>query len=307
MDRMIVKMEDVEILCHRIADKLMVTSPKGHFIFGVPRGGLIPAQLVARAILQKGGDARVVYQALNASVIVDDIIDSGSTLSQYLYYPVPFYACYTKRKADIEEGRAMALGNSWVIFPWEESALGSAVDIVKRFLQFIGEDPSRGGLQETPERVVKAWEEWFNGYRQAPSEVLKTFEDGADKVNEMVVVRDIPVYSHCEHHLAPFFGVAHIAYIPNGKIVGLSKLSRVVDILARRLQVQERLTNQIADSINECLSPVGVGVVIECRHMCMESSGINRAGVTTLTSALRGALMEQPSARAEFFSLVRQK
>ena len=164
--------------------------------------------------------------------------------------------------------------------------------------------PLREGLRETPERVMKAWDHWTGGYHIDPEELLKTFEDGAKNYDEIILVRDIPVYSHCEHHLAPFFGVAHVGYIPCGKIVGLSKLPRVVDAFARRLQVQERLTTQVADTINRVLKPKAVGVVIECRHMCMESRGVKQAGTSTRTSALRGAFKDKPEARAEFFALI---
>lgn len=163
----------------------------------------------------------------------------------------------------------------------------------------------RGGLRETPARFALAWAHWTSGYEQDPTEMLKNFEDGAERYNQMVLVRSIPVYSHCEHHLAPFFGVAHVAYIPNGRIVGLSKISRLVDIFARRLQVQERLTGQIADSITEHLKPLGVGVVLECRHLCMESRGIQRQGTETLTSALKG-VMQEPGARSEFLALAKR-
>lgn len=171
--------------------------------------------------------------------------------------------------------------------------------------KYIGEDPERGGLQETPERMAKAWAEWTSGYELKPGDILKTFEDGADGVDEMVLVKDIPFYSHCEHHLAPFFGTVTIGYIPQGKIVGLSKLSRLTDIFARRLQVQERLTNQIADAITEHLNPRGVGVIIKARHMCMESRGVCQQGHHTVTSALRGAMRDQAATRAEFIELAK--
>mgnify|MGYP003111507461 CR=1 FL=1 len=167
-------------------------------------------------------------------------------------------------------------------------------------------DQCREGVQETPERVAKAYEHWFKGYDQDPKEVLKVFEDGADGYDEMVLETDIPVYSHCEHHMAAIFGVAHIAYVPDGRIVGLSKIPRLVDVFARRLQVQERLTTQIADCLNEQLLPKGVGVVLQCRHMCMESRGICTPGVVTTTSALRGCMKNEPEARAEFLDLVNQ-
>jgi GTP cyclohydrolase I len=159
-------------------------------------------------------------------------------------------------------------------------------------------------LRETPARFLRAWEDYTQGYKQDPVEVLKTFEDGAQNVDEMVLVRDIPVYSHCEHHLAPFFGVAHVGYIPNGRVVGLSKLARLVDVYARRLQVQERLTQQVAYALHAALSPVGVGVVVKCRHLCMEARGVMAAGTSTVTSCMLGALREEHSARAELLRLI---
>lgn len=176
--------------------------------------------------------------------------------------------------------------------------------VVGEMLKAIGDDPTREGLKETPMRVVKAWSEWFSGYHKNPAAILKTFEDGAEGADEMVIVRNIDLFSHCEHHMAPFFGKAHVAYIPNGRVVGLSKLARVVDVYARRLQVQERITNQVADLINDVLQPVGVGVVIEATHFCMCSRGVNKQGSTTITSALRGALKDKPEARAEFMGLI---
>jgi|TARA_R110000868_G_scaffold324004_1_gene584911 GTP cyclohydrolase I len=170
----------------------------------------------------------------------------------------------------------------------------------------IGEDPNRGGLIETPIRVAKAWQHWAGGYKEDPAEILKTFEDGAEDYNQIILVKDIPIYSHCEHHLAPFFGVAHVAYIPDGKIVGLSKLSRVVDVFARRLQVQERLTSQVANAIQDALQPKAVGVIIECRHMCMESRGIQRQGASTVTSAMKGLFEWDRSAKEELLDLVRR-
>lgn len=179
--------------------------------------------------------------------------------------------------------------------------------IIKDLLEkIVGEDASRSGLGETPLRVVRAWRDWTKGYKEDPATLLKCFEDGAEKCDEMVLVNNIPVYSHCEHHLAAFFGVAHVAYIPNGRIVGLSKVSRLVDIFAKRLQVQERLTNQIADALNQHLTPLGVGVIIKCRHLCMESRGIQRQGVHTTTSALRGAFKNSAGTREEFMRLAGQ-
>lgn len=172
-------------------------------------------------------------------------------------------------------------------------------------LNQICPDADREGLRDTPERVAKAWAEWCGGYAIDPMALLKTFEDGADGVDEMVVVRNIPFYSHCEHHLAPFFGTATVAYIPAARIVGLSKINRLVDAFARRLQVQERLTNQVADALWTGLKPLGVGVVLSARHFCIESRGVTQQGSSTITSALRGVLKDKPEARAEFLALAK--
>lgn len=174
---------------------------------------------------------------------------------------------------------------------------------VESLLEEIVPNAKREGLEDTPLRVAKAWAEWTSGYGKDPKDILKVFEDGAEKYDEFVMVRNIPFYSHCEHHLAPFFGTATVSYIPDGKIVGLSKLARLVDIFAKRLQVQERLTKEIADAIEENLVPKGVAVVIKARHLCMESRGVNKQGEDTVTSALRGVIKEDPAARAEFFHL----
>ncbi|MFJ8045030.1 GTP cyclohydrolase I FolE [Kitasatospora sp. NPDC096147] len=174
---------------------------------------------------------------------------------------------------------------------------------VRELLLAVGEDPDREGLLETPARVARAYKEIFAGLWQTPEEVLSTtFDLGHD---EMVLVKDIEVYSTCEHHLVPFRGVAHVGYIPStsGKITGLSKLARLVDVYARRPQVQERLTSQVADSLMRILEPRGAIVVIECEHMCMSMRGIRKAGAKTITSAVRGQLRD-PATRAEAMSLI---
>jgi GTP cyclohydrolase I len=175
----------------------------------------------------------------------------------------------------------------------------------QRFLKSLGENPDRPGLRETPLRMQRAWKHWTSGYEQDPAEILKVFEDGAEEYNELIVVRGIPVYSHCEHHLAPFFGTAAIGYVPNGRIVGLSKLTRLVDCFAKRLQVQERLTIQIAESLMHHLNPKAAGVIVKCRHLCMESRGIRSPGEETLTSAMLGELQPNLAMRTEFLALAR--
>lgn len=178
-------------------------------------------------------------------------------------------------------------------------------ETVRNLLQMVGEDPDREGLQETPARVVKAWKHWCGGYSADIPALLKTFEDGAEGCDQMVVRKNIPIYSHCEHHLAAIIGQCTIAYIPNGRVLGLSKLDRLADAFARRLQVQERLTNQIANALMDNLRPLGVGVWISARHLCVESRGVQHADSETITTALRGVIRDQDAARAEFLALAR--
>lgn len=179
------------------------------------------------------------------------------------------------------------------------------INAVKTLLEFIGEDPNREGLAETPKRFLKAWEEyWGSGYGKDAKAIMKVFDDGGQNYDEMVLVKDIKVFSHCEHHIAPIVGVAHVAYIPqNGKILGLSKLNRLVDMFARRLQVQERLTTQIAEALWEELKPLGVGVVITADHFCVKTRGIQDVNSVTTTSKLLGVFKDKEEVRKEFLAL----
>lgn len=175
---------------------------------------------------------------------------------------------------------------------------------LRALLAYIGDDPDREGLLETPHRVVKAFEEHYAGYAQTPEEVLSTVFTDVDGYDELVLVSDIEVFSHCEHHMIPFVGRAHVAYIPNGRVVGLSKLARLVDVYAKRLQVQEKLTAQIAHAIDKVLKPAGVGVIIQCQHFCMCYRGVRKPGSWTTTSKLTGHLLEDPRARMELMTLI---
>jgi GTP cyclohydrolase I len=171
-------------------------------------------------------------------------------------------------------------------------------------IAFAGDDPDREGLRDTPRRVVNAYEELFRGYREGPADVLdRTFSEIASYDN-LVLIRDIPFYSHCEHHMAPFVGTAHIAYVPIERVVGLSKLARLVDVYARRLQTQERLTSQIVTAIDEILKPRGVAVMLQAEHMCMSMRGVQKPGVSTLTTQFTG-MFREASEQARFITLVR--
>lgn len=179
-----------------------------------------------------------------------------------------------------------------------------AEEAVRVLLRWAGDDPDREGLVGTPERVVRAYEEFFAGYSQDPVDILhRTFEE-TDGYDEMVVLRDIRLESHCEHHMVPIIGKAHVAYLPDRRVVGISKLARVVEIFAKRLQIQEKLTSQIANTINEVLQPKGVAVVIEAAHECMTTRGIHKPGVTMVTSRMLGAFRTSPATRREFMALI---
>ena len=173
----------------------------------------------------------------------------------------------------------------------------------RTIIRWTGDDPDRDGLRESPARAARAFEEFFQGYRQDPEDILrKTFEE-TDGYDEMIVLRGIRFESHCEHHIAPIIGRAWVAYVPKDRVVGISKLARVVEFYARSLQVQERLTTQIADWLTEQLSPKGVGVVLEAEHMCMSLRGVQKPGARTITSALHGRLRDDPRTRQEFLAL----
>lgn len=263
------------------------------YIYGVPRGGMLVAYYLSNSTT-----IFVTDDPTAADYIVDDLVDSGDTARKHsLRYPEKeFLVLFDKQKESIAE---------WLVFPWDVSLAQSAKDIPTRLLQYIGEDTEREGLRDTPARFLKAWKHYTSGYEKHPKDVLKEFKDGAENYNEMVLIKSIPVYSHCEHHMCPFYGIAHIAYIPDKKIVGLSKIPRLVDIFMRRLQVQERLTSQIASAIEEYLSPLGVAVVIECVHTCMVGRGVEIAGSSTVTSSMRGVFLDKPECRTEFMGLIK--
>ena len=179
-----------------------------------------------------------------------------------------------------------------------------AEEAIRVLLRWAGEDPTREGLVDTPARVAKAYEDWFSGYRQDPVRYLRrTFEE-VDGYDEMIVLRDIGFESHCEHHMAPIIGRAHVGYLPNNKVVGISKLARVVEAFARRFQVQEKMTAQIANCIEDVLKPKGVGVVVEAVHQCMTTRGIHKSGVSMVTSQMLGTFRKDARTRAEFLRMI---
>ena len=205
---------------------------------------------------------------------------------------------------DDNDDAALARGNGDVDAVRCDS---TAMEHVRGLLKFIGEDPDRQGLRDTPKRVIGAMKDHFRGYTEDPASYLKKTFTEVDGYNELVLITDIELQSHCEHHMVPFVGKAHVAYIPDGRVVGLSKLARVVDAYAKRLQVQEKLTAQIADTIQSTLNPQGVAVILQCQHFCMCYRGVKKPGSWTTTSKLYGAFLENPASRMELLTLIGMK
>lgn len=208
-----------------------------------------------------------------------------------------------------EQTNAAAGGNSAACSGSKIEAVSDAeaMEHVRGLLQYIGEDPDREGLLKTPLRVINAMRDHFCGYQEDPAEYLQRTFTEVEGYNELVLISDIQLHSHCEHHMVPFVGKAHVAYIPDGKIVGLSKLARVIDAYAKRLQVQEKLTAQIADAIWEHLQPQGVAVILQCQHFCMCYRGVKKPGSWTTTSKLHGVFLNNPASRMELFTLLGYK
>ena len=265
--------------------------PRG-YLWGVPRGGAVLAGLTGRA----------VDKPEDADIIIDDVCNSGRTLARYAEkYGKPVWVLVKKgtRRKDIP----FAIGvqdNDWVTFPWEASdPLKDNEDLVVRLIEVLGQNPSDADFIETPRRFLSMMKELTSGYSEKPEEILKLFKDDCD---EMIIVKDIPFTSLCSHHLATFSGTVTLGYIPSGKIVGLSKIPRLISAFSRRLQVQERLTRQVCHAFNSHVNPLGVGVMIRGTHSCMTVRGIKSHG-EMVTSCLLGIFRKKREVRDEFLRL----
>lgn len=268
-------------------------------VYGIPRGGSTVAALVAPLI-----GLPLLDEVQPGSLIVDDLIDTGATAERSKRDDCVLDALYRKPWAPAHLAPAARQTSDWLVFPWEGDNGADITDALTRLIQYLGEDPTREGLLDTPKRVAKAYRELTDGYAIDPATILgTTFDVGA--VDQMIHVNGIRFVSLCEHHMLPFTGTAHVAYIPNGRVVGLSKIPRTVQALSRRLQVQERLTEQIADAIDTHLAPLGVGVSITAHHSCMGLRGAKQPEATMTTTALRGAIRNNPAAQTEFTSHTR--
>lgn len=288
----------IKLTYEKFAQMIQVLSdkiPSGRFdaVYGIPRGG-VP---VAIALGAKLG-LPVVQSPGPNTLVCDDICDSGATLSRY--EDSPSAVLYVRDSSQAKVEYFAEIENAWVEFPWEEKEM-PAEDAIIRLLQYIGEDPQREGLLDTPKRVIKSYKELFSGYKQDAEKVLGTTFD-SHGYNQIVILKDIEMYSTCEHHMIPFVGTVSVGYIPGKRVVGLSKLARLVEVFSRRLQIQEKLTEQIADTVMNVLQPQGAMVIVKAKHFCMCARGVNKQNSWMITSAIRGRFEEAPI-RQEFMAL----
>jgi GTP cyclohydrolase I len=275
-------------------DKLAL---KNERVYGVPKGGMIVVGLAK----QKFPGIQIITDPWETKpdLILDDLIDSGATRKKYKtdFPDVSFESLFDKRDMD---------GNPWIVLPWEADHPAGADSIqqnIVRQLEYIGEDPNREGLLDTPKRIVKSWDELFAGYNQDPKELLRRFD--AETYDQIVLLKDIELYSMCEHHMLPFTGIAHVAYIPDKRVIGISKLARLVDIYARRLQIQERIGEQVTSFLMNELNALGAACIIEASHMCMRMRGCSKQRSTMVTSSLKGMFFKKPEARQELMQLIK--
>lgn len=294
-------------------------------LFGVPTGGSIVALKLHGRLQNKGLHVKLLDEFVSPKemgervIVVDDIADTGKTIKPYAEQGADCYVLHKSHKfvEDRKCGKendvlswvyGAEIAEGWIWYPWEHS--GAPEDAVIRLLEYIGEDPKREGLTCTPERVLKAWRQMTSGYSVDCVDVLKSavFSEVGKftKYDEMILLQGVPFYSTCEHHMMPFFGKVHVGYIPgeNGKVVGVSKLARVVEAHARRLQIQERMTESIANDIMTALSPSGVAVVVEGQHLCMQARGVQKSGSVMTTSSMLGVFRENAETRSEFLRLI---
>lgn len=276
-----------------VFNRLEMIDRPGEVVYGIPKGGMIAAGFLTEAINTTKPEL--------ATIILDDILDSGHTMQKYMkeFPKKKFHVLYNKKLDP-------ALKDKWVVFPWEEQHPMGEETIqqnIVRQLQYIGEDPEREGLKDTPNRIVRSWDELYSGYGKNPEDILTVFD--ADGYDAVVLLKDIEMYSMCEHHMLPFIGRAHVAYIPDKKIVGISKLARLVEIFARRLQIQERIGDQVTSTLMSLLQPKGAACIIEAKHLCMCARGVGKQNSMMVTSSMKGAFMDKQAAREELMQLIR--
>jgi GTP cyclohydrolase I len=295
--------EDVYAAADRIAETW--AGAKLRYVYGIPNGGFVPAVLVGERLgLPMMEETAFPNVSRERVLVVDDLVDSGKTLDCFHGPEAPCDALFRKPHSPHYLAPRAISWDGWLEFPWERGRRElPAEDAVKRILQAIDPLPEREGLTDTPRRVVKSWEELFCGYRTEIAPLFRTFE--SDGYDELVLLRDIELYSTCEHHLLPFYGKAHVAYIPKGRVIGISKLARLVEAFARRLQIQERIGEQVTVELMTQLNAAGAACVIEARHLCMCARGVGKQNSVMVTSSLKGVFRDDPRARAELMGLLK--
>lgn len=278
---------DVDRLYRKIKPKM----DRYETIYGIPRGGIpLAIELSHKLNLPLVTDKNHIN---SSTLVVDDVVDSGKTRQRFAG---PDFACiHLKLHADCKEPTFyLFTTDEWIEYWWEEGEF-PAEDAVTRIIQAIGDNPNRQGVIETPARVVKSWKELYSGYKQEPSDVFKVFEDDM-QYGGLVYLRKIEFYSTCEHHLLPFSGEALVAYIPKGPVIGTSKMARLVDLYARRMQMQERIGEQVAEALMKYLQPVGAACLTEAKHLCIACRGVKKQHSIMGYHALKGVFLEQSNA-----------
>ncbi len=273
-------------------------------VHGVPQGGVIPAVFLAAELgLPFVPELDPNHPDFLQILVIDDVMDSGATKLKYELHSL-FVCLHVKEGCDFSADYSPheVWKGGWVDYWWEKSGSGGNImSPLTRPLQYIEGTASREGLKDTPKRVIESWKTLYGGYEQDPADVMTVFEEGYD---QMVVLGPIEMYSMCEHHMLPFFGQCYIAYIPNGKVIGISKLARLMEIFSRRLQIQERIGDQITDALMEHLEPKGAACLIQAKHFCMVARGVGKQNAVMTTNSLRGCFLEEPACREEFMSIV---
>lgn len=286
------------------AAAIVARNPQARLVYGIPRGGIPVAAFTGLPLIAPHTESMTLDLLSGYSrdtlLVVDDLADSGRTLAPFVEKGYRVDALFRKPHTPQSVAPQAEEVDGWVVFPWEQEK--GPEDAVVRLLEWIGENPTREGLLDTPKRVVKAFREMTAGLSVEPQSVLGTvFNETSD---QMVVVRGIRFTSLCEHHLLPFTGTAAVGYVPDGRVIGLSKIPRLVEVFAKRPQVQERMTNQIANALMSHLAPHGVGVVVKAHHSCMGCRGVRQPDAEMITSCVLGCMKADPAARAELMEFI---
>jgi len=310
---------DADRVAHFLSHVYGIPQVSSALIAGIPRGGEALAKKLGEIT---GQNVTMIGSLPNAHdhdwkdtilIVVDDVVDSGTTMSFWKkelrnipFLKTVFVALHKKPKSSFAPDFVCHETSEWIHYWWEGDFVEDSIkDSVIRQLQYVGEDVKREGLIDTPSRVVKSWGKLYGGYKEDPTKILATtFAEGS--CDEMVILKSIEIYSTCEHHMLPFFGKCHIGYLPDKKVVGVSKLARLMECFSRRLQIQERLCQQITKAMDDCLRPRGSACVIEAQHFCMTSRGVEKQNSIMVTSSLTGVFRESKETRQEFLSIIKQ-